>query len=72
MSEKLMPNIKQLCIHQIPCCSITGHTPRPATPPPQPTQEEVLTEAELMDLSILDDPPDVINVYKEISSDFDC
>ena len=36
-SEEPIPNNHQyLFIHQIPC-----HTPRPATPPPQPIQEEV-------------------------------
>ena len=69
--EEPVLNRQQLCIHQILCHSITGHTPRPATPPPQPIQEEVLPEAELVETSILDDLPDVINVPKELTSDFD-
>ena len=69
-SEEPIP-YRQLCIHQILHHSITGHTSRPATPTLQPTQEEILSEAELMDTSILDDLPDVINVPEELSSDFD-
>ena len=38
---------------------------RLATPPPQSIQEDVLTEAEPMDFSILDDLQNVINVPGE-------
>ena len=38
----------------------------------QPVQEEILPEAEPMDISILDDLPDIINVPKEeLYSDLD-
>ena len=47
-SEEPIPNRWWLYIYLILCHSITGHTPRPATPPLQPVQEEVLPEAELM------------------------
>ena len=33
--------------------------------------KEVLTEAELMDISILDDLPDIMDVPEKLSSDFD-
>ena len=44
---------------------------RPAIPPQQPAQEEVLPEVELMDVSITDDLLDVINAPGELYSDFD-
>ena len=44
-SEEPIPSSrKQLCIHQIPC-----HTPRLATTPSQPIQEEVPPKPEQMD-----------------------
>ena len=51
--------------------SITGHTPRPATPPLQPIQEEVPPEAELMDVSIPYDLLDIIDVPEELYSDYE-
>ena len=54
-SEEPIPDRQHLCMHLIPCQSITIHAPRPATPSPQPIQEEVLQEAEPMDVSIPDD-----------------
>ena len=60
--EEPIPNRQWLWIHQAPCQSVTGQTPRPAMPSPQPVQEEVHQEAEPLDISILDDLPDVINV----------
>ena len=53
---------KHLCIHQIS---------RPTTSPPQPNQAEVPPELEQMDVEILDDLPDIINIPKELLSDFD-
>ena len=44
---------------------------RPATPPLQPIQEEVLPEPEQMDIKIMDDQPGSINVPEELFSDFD-
>ena len=70
-SEEPIPNRHQLCIHQLLCHSITGHTLRPATPPLQPSLRRRLQEAEPMDISIMDDLPDVIDAVKEPSSDFD-
>ena len=69
--EQPIPNRQWLCIHQIQHWSITGHTPVPTTPAPQPVQEEVLPEGEEMNISILDDLPDDINVPKELYSDLD-
>ena len=64
-SEKPIPNnCQQLCIHLI-----LHSTTRPATPTPQPVQEEVPPEPEQMDMEILDYLPDVINVPKELLSD---
>ena len=71
-SEEPTPNRQWLCIHLIPHQSITGHTPRPATPPLQPIQEEVLPKAKPTDVSMPDDLPYVINVPKEeLYSDFE-
>ena len=62
-SEEAVPNSqKHLCILQIP---------GPPTPLPQPDQVEVSPEPEQMDVDILDNLPDVINVPKELSSDFE-
>ena len=47
------------------------NTPRPVTPPPQTIQEELLQEPEPMDIKILDDLLDIIDVPKELFSDFD-
>ena len=47
-----------------------SHTPRPASPPPKPIQEEVPPKPEQMDIEILDDLPDIIDVPKELLSDF--
>ena len=51
-----------LCIHQIP---------RLATLSPQPSQVEIPPEPEQMDMEILEDLPDLIDVPKELLSDFD-
>ena len=53
---------KYMCIHQIP---------RPATPPLQPNQLEMLPEPEHMDIDIPEDIADLIDISKEILSDFD-
>ena len=66
-SEKPISDRQQLCIHLIPCRSITGHLPRPATPAPQPVQEDVLPETEPMDVSIPDDLLNVITVPEELT-----
>ena len=63
-------NRQWLCIQLIPCSSITSHTTRPATPPPQPIQKEVPQEAESMDVSIPDDLLNVIDVPEELYSDY--
>ena len=61
-SEKPVCNRHWLCIDPIPCSSITGNTPRPPTPQPQPIQEEVPPETELMDVSVPDDLPNIIDI----------
>ena len=62
-SEEPIPNSQQhMCIHQIP---------KPATPSPQPDQVEVPQELEQMDIDIPENLPDIINVPKELLSDFD-
>ena len=64
-SEEPLPDRQWLCIHLLLHSSITGHTLGPATPPLQPIQEEVPPEAELMDVPLPDDLPDIINVPEE-------
>ena len=64
-SEEPVPDRQLLCIHLIPCSSITGHTPRPSTPIPQPVQEEVPPDREPMDVSIPDDLLDIIECSME-------
>ena len=50
-----------MIVHQ----SVSGHTPRLATQPPQPVQEDVVPETEPIDVSISDNLPDVIDVPEE-------
>ena len=70
--EEPISGRQHLCIHLILHQSITNHTPRLATQPPRPTQEEALPETELMDALIMDDLLDIIDVpHEELYSDFD-
>ena len=66
-SEEPIPiSCQQLWIHQI-----LHHTPRLATPPVQPIQEEIPPEPEPTDIKILDDLPDTMDVAEEHLCDFD-
>ena len=82
--EDLVPDSREyLCIHEIPRLATPNPQPIPVTPPPQPNQGvpatlpqqpdqvEVSPQFELMELDIPEDIPDLLDVPKEVMSDFD-
>ena len=62
-SKEPVPNSREyLCIHQIP---------RSVAPTPQPDEVKMPPKPEQMDIDIPEDLPHLINVPKELLSDFD-
>ena len=86
-SKEPVPDSQEdLCIHDIPRPATPSPQPNqrvpstpplqhnqglPATPAPHPDQIEMPPDHEVMELNIPGDVPDLINVPKEVISDFD-
>ena len=83
--EPVLDSREYLCIHEIPRLATSPPHPQSVsvmtpshldqgladTPSQQPNQVEGTPELELMELDVLDDIPDLIDVPKDIVSDFE-